>query len=67
VPLPKGIDTCISQVILFFSFPLAFDCLLKVVCSFLFFSFFSVLSMDSSRGRLRVCVVQGMVDGRFLV
>ena len=52
---------------------LAFDRLLE----FLFSRFFSfpflfryqmcVLSMHSSRGRLRTCVVRGPVDGRFLV
>jgi hypothetical protein len=38
LPLPKGIKTCLLQAILFFAFPLAFDCLLKflLVVSFLF-------------------------------
>jgi hypothetical protein len=65
LPLTKGSETCLRQVILLFAFPLAFDRLLEflLVVSFLFF--FSlvtktcVLSMHSSRGRLRACVVRG--------
>jgi hypothetical protein len=39
LPLPKGTETCLLQVILFFAIPLAFDRLLKFLCSFHFFSF----------------------------
>jgi hypothetical protein len=39
LPLPKGIETCLIQVILFFSFSLAFDCLLEFLLVGFFFSF----------------------------
>jgi hypothetical protein len=59
LPLPKGFETCLLQVILLFAFVW-----LSIACwSFLFIRFFSfsflsgyfiwVLSMNSSRGRLR--------------
>jgi hypothetical protein len=73
LPLPKGAETCLLQVIFLFTSPLAFNHLLKFICSFLFFSFspwlpnVCVLSMHSSRGRLRTYVVRGPVDGCFLV
>jgi hypothetical protein len=57
-PLPKGSETCLLQVILFFAF-LGFRSLVGVsFYSFLFFFLFSVyqmcvLSMHSSMGRLR--------------
>jgi hypothetical protein len=58
LPLPKGSETCLLQVILFFAF-LGFRSLVGVsFYLFLFFFLFSdfqicVLSMHSSRGRLR--------------
>jgi hypothetical protein len=73
LPLPKGSETCLLQVILLFAFPLAFDRLLEflLVVSFLFLLSLvtktCVLSMHSSRGRLRACVVRGSVVGHFLV
>jgi hypothetical protein len=74
LPLPKGIETFLLQVILLFALALAFDRLLKFFWSFLFLFLFlfgypnvCVLSAHSSRGRLRTCVVLGLVDGRFLV
>jgi hypothetical protein len=74
LPLPKGTKTCLLQVIFLFAFPLAFDHLLEFFfCSFPLFSFslfgyqMCVLSMHSSRGRLKTCVVWGPVDGHILV
>jgi hypothetical protein len=58
LPLPRGSETCLLQVIFFFAF-LGFRSLVGVsFYSFLFFFLFSdyqmcVLSMHSSRGRLR--------------
>jgi hypothetical protein len=72
LPVPKGSKTCLLQVILLCVFPLGFDHLLEflLVVYFLFLSSLvtkiCVLLMHSSRGRLRACVVQGPVDGRFL-
>jgi hypothetical protein len=73
LPLPKGSETCLLQVILLFAFIwLSIACwsfFLFVSFPFLFslVTFVWVLSMHSSRGRLRPCVVRGPVDGRFLV
>jgi hypothetical protein len=55
LPLPKGTETCLLQVILIFAFPLAFDRLLKflLVVSFLFL--FSLV--------LNVCVVNALIKG----
>jgi hypothetical protein len=55
LPFPWLSITCWSFFVSFFSFPF-----------FLWYQM-CVLSMHSSRGRLRACVVQGLVDGRFLV
>jgi hypothetical protein len=70
--LSKGTESCLLQVILFFAFPLALARLLKFICSFFSFTFLfgyqlCVLSMHTSMGRWRTCVVRGPVDGRFLV
>jgi hypothetical protein len=67
LPLPKGTETCLLQVILLFAFPLAFDGLLEFLFRFSLVTKMCVLSMHSSRGRLSTCVVRGPVDGRFLV
>jgi hypothetical protein len=53
-------------------FCLAFDHLFEFFCRFFLFSFLligylCVLSMHSARGRLRACMVQGPVDGHFLL
>jgi hypothetical protein len=55
LPLPKGTETCLLQVILLFAFILAFDYLLKFLCSFLFFSFSLWLP--------NVCVVNALIKG----
>jgi hypothetical protein len=61
LPLPKGIETCLFQVILIFAFPFAFafDCLLKFLLLVSFLFLFSLVT--------QICVVRGPVDGRFLV
>jgi hypothetical protein len=51
LPLPKGSETCLLQVILRFAFSLAFDRLLRFLFSLVTKS--CVSSMHSSRGRLR--------------
>jgi hypothetical protein len=72
-PCLRGPRLVLLQVILLFAFPLAFGRLLEflLIVSFLFlFSLVTqmcVLSMHSSRGIWRACVVRGPVDGRFLV
>jgi hypothetical protein len=55
LPLPKGSETCLLQVILLFAFPLAFDHLLEflLVISFLFFFFLF--------GYQNVCVVNALI------
>jgi hypothetical protein len=73
LPLPKGSETCSSSSDLALCLPLSFDCLLE----FLFIHFFSfyflsgyymcVLSMHSSKGRLRTMCGSRAVDGRFLM
>jgi hypothetical protein len=73
LPLPKGSETCYSSSDLALCLSFGFRSLVGV--SFTrFFSFpflfgyqMCVLSMHSSRGRLRACVVRGPVDCRFLV
>jgi hypothetical protein len=58
MPLPKGSETCLLQVISFFAF-LGFRSLVgvfffvSILFSFLFAYQMCVLSMHSSRGRLR--------------
>jgi hypothetical protein len=54
-PLPKGIETCLLQVISLFALCLAFDRLLKFICSFLFFAFSLWLS--------NMCVVNALIKG----
>jgi hypothetical protein len=55
LPLPKGIETCLIQVILFFSFSLAFDCLLEFLLVGFSFPFLS--------GYPNVCVVNALIKG----
>jgi hypothetical protein len=69
--MPKGSEICLPQVILLFVFFSAFDRLLEflLVISFLFpfLSYYQmcVLSMHSSRGRLRT-MCGSRTDGRSL-
>jgi hypothetical protein len=44
LPLPKGTETCLVEVILLFALCLAFDRLLKFICSCLFFLLFSLVT-----------------------
>jgi hypothetical protein len=71
IALPKGTETFLFEVILFFAlFRLSIACLSSFVCFFFLFLLYCqmcVLSMHSSRGRLRTYLVPGPVDGRFLV
>jgi hypothetical protein len=72
LPLPKGSETCLLQVIFLFAFVwLSITCWsFFLFISFLFFLscyYMWVLSMHSSRGDWGPCVVRGPVDGRFLV
>jgi hypothetical protein len=71
LPLPKGSETCLLQVILIFAFVW-----LSIACwsFFLFFSFlFSRITLcgccqyTHQGGYWGPCVVRGPVDGRFLV
>jgi hypothetical protein len=55
LPLPKGTETCLLQVILFFSFSLAFGRLLKFILVVSFFSFSLWLP--------NVCVVNALIKG----
>ena len=54
LPLPKGSETCLLQVILLFAFPLAFDHLLE---------FLLVVSFPFLFGYQNVCVVNALIKG----
>jgi hypothetical protein len=55
LPLPKGFETCLLQVIFLFAFPLACDRLLKLVLVLSFLFLFS--------GYQNVCVANALIKG----
>jgi hypothetical protein len=72
LPLPKGSETCLLQVILLFAFSWLSIACWSFFYSFLFFSFslgllYVCYQCTHQGGDWGPCVVRGPVDGRFLV